>query len=141
MAGRERRQSEREREKGKGETIKDEGDETRRNMTQVMYRKTGSLDRRERRVKGKKGMPPRVNLAYTGVAKHKFPFGDLCLSGVVAFAKRLCVGYYLSAGTAFADEHAAPFVLDRRIVPRPRRFPKENASHPPDIDAPQLGSE
>lgn len=81
MAGRERRQSEREREKGKGETIKDEGDETRRNMTQVMYRKTGSLDRRERRDKGKKGMPPRVNLAYTGVAKHKFPFGDLCLSG------------------------------------------------------------
>lgn len=85
-------------------------------------------------------MPPRVNLAYTGVAKHKFPFGDLRLSGVAASAKRLCVGYYLSAGTALADEHAAPFVLDRRIVPRPRRFPGENASHPPDIDAPQPGS-
>lgn len=75
------------------------------------------------------GMPPRVNLAYTGVAKHKFPFGDLRLSGVAASAKRFCVGYYLSTGTALADEHAAPFVLDRRIVPRPRRFPRENASH------------
>lgn len=74
------------------------------------------------------------------MAKHKFPFGDLRLSRAVAPAKRLCVGYYLSAGTALADEHAAPFVLDRRIVPRPRRSPRENAYRPPDIDAPQPGS-
>lgn len=85
-------------------------------------------------------MPPRVNLACTGVAKHKFPFGDLRLSRVATFTKRLCVGYYLSTGTALADEHAAPFVLDCRIVSRPERSLREDASHLPDIDAPQPGS-
>lgn len=66
-----------------------------------MYRKTRSKEQ-------KKGMLSRVNLAYTGVAKHKFPFGDLRLSRLLPPLNVSALDTtYLLGPYSLADEHAA----------------------------------